>query len=435
MKTLMHSFAAAAVLTLGWVNVQAQNGAAERTNAYMMLESYNLSRDAKELEKAKKSIDNAVNDAKTAAEPKTWKYMGSIYNKISFDATLRTQYPDAAVQAYKAFMKGLDLDVQKLKEKGKPESKVPAKAEYTEGLAETAAALYNAGADAFGAEKYADAYTDFSSILEIRPKTAFLTGGKPIEFKFTETDVIRLAGVSAIKANKLDEAEKLLMPHLEKGTFDDEMGASIYGTLANGLYNAGQKDKAKTVLASGRKKYANNQNLLISEINFALAEGRLSELEAQLKQAADANPDNVEILFVVGNMYDEIFRKKLETADVAAAQEFFTKAIEWYKKAVAKDPKHYNSAYSIGAIHVNFSNAYAEKMNALTNTKSQEYKDLDARYKALLDDALKALQEAEKINAKEMSVLVALKEVYARKDDETNFMKYKKLIEEAQKGN
>lgn len=433
MKTSLQRWFLAASLSLSLgTYMEAQNGKTARTNAYMAFSTYETTMDVAELKKAREAIDMAIGDPAVTADPKTWKYRGLIYTKVAADANLRTQHPEAAVEAFTAYMKAIELERAKLKEKGKPESKIPTKSEYTAGLSEVSSMLYNSGADLFTAEKYDKAYECFASILRIRPETAFFTGDKPVDFKFKEEDAARLAGVAAIKNNQLDAAEKLLTPLLEKGTMDEESAVSLYNTLANGLYNGGQKEKGKQVLANGMKKYPTNINLMIAEINFGLVEGKLAEMEEKLKKASAAAPDNVELMFVTGNMYDELFRKNLAAGDIKTAEDYFNKAIEWYQKGLKKDPKHYNSAYSLGAIHVNFSNTFVEKMNNITNAKSADYVAAEKRYRELLDGGLSFLMIAEEINPDEIGVLTALKEVYIRRGDMENFEKYKKRVQELQ---
>ena len=108
---------------------------------------------------------------------------------------------------------------------------------------------------------------------------------------------------------------------------------------------------------------------------------------------------------------------------------------QWYgtKKAFELDNKHFNSAYSLGAIHVNYSNSYANKMNDITDMKDPKLKELEKVYNSLLDLGLVHLMDAEDIKPNDLGVAIALKEVYGRKNDENNYMKYKNKVNEIQK--
>lgn len=413
----------------GTETIQAQQS--EITVATMSLDAYKTGRDIKELKRAKASIDKACAHENTKGLAKTWKYKGDIYTQITFNQELKVEYPNAGYEAYQALMKGLDLDVAKLEAKGKPKHKIPGKSTYSSYFEAVSGALYNGGADAFGAKNYESAYNHFSSILDINPKTAFFTKTK-IEFKFKEAEAARLAGVSAAKVGKMEEAEKLLMPSLEKGDMEEDLATSTYSLLANSYYDADKKDKAKEILAKARKQFPLNQGLLITEINYALSEGRLAELEEQLKQAVESDKNNVELIFVMGNMYDELFRAALEKGEEKEAASYFTKSINWYKKGLETKADHYNCAYSLGAIHVNYSNSLARKLNEMTDTRSDSYKKMNDEYNSLLKNGLESLLVAEGIKPSELQVLIALKEVYARLAEDDKFMEYKKKVEEAQ---
>ena len=84
-------------------------------------------------------------------------------------------------------------------------------------------------------------------------------------------------------------------------------------------------------------------------------------------------------------------------------------------------------------MHVNYSNSFAKDMNEITNMKDPKYKELESGYNDLLDKGLVHLLAAEKIQGDEIGVAIALKEVYSRKNDENNYMKYKAKVDRLQK--
>lgn len=418
---------------------KAQNPNTAVTNAAMSLEMYDADpTQVGELKKAKEDIDFAAGHEKTTIDPKVWRYRGTIYNRIAFNAELKGGQKDAGLIALESFNKAWDLELAKLVEKGKDVTKMPAKPEFKEGYENACRALYNGGADAYNSTDYALAYKSFTAILTIQPKTAEGLGKKPVETSTpNKIDMVqeaaRLGGMAAIQLGKPDEAEKLLLPLLEGKKISEEFIPSTYSMLAGGFQKANNSKKASEILGKARQLYPDDQSLLIAEINIALAEGKLKELEGKLKQAVDADPNNVELVFVLGNVYDGIFREKLEAGDAVNAKDFFDKAVAWYTKGTEINPKHFNSAYSLGAIHVNYSNSFAKQMNEITNVKDPKFKELENAYKELLDIGLVHLLNAEAIDPKDIGAAIALKEVYGRKDDENNFLKYKARVEELQK--
>lgn len=416
-----------------------QNPKTATTNAAMSLSNYDTDpTNSAELEKARTDIDYAAGHEKTKDDPKVWRYRGKIYNRVAFNNELKGKNKDAGVKALESFNMAWDLEAAKLKEKGKDITKIPAKPEFQSGYEAAARALYNGGADAYNSEDYDLAYQSFMGILGITPKVKEGLAKKPVKLVTItqinmEQEAARLGGMAAVQLGKPEEAERLLMPLLDNKKIDEKFMPTTYSMLANSWQKAGNMNKAKEILAKARKLYPANQSLLISEINIALSEGKLKELEGKLKQAVEADQENVELHFVLGNVYDGIFREKLEAGENEVAKDFFQKAVNWYSKATEIDAKHFNSLYSLGALHVNYSNSYAKAMNEITNMKDPKYKELETAYNELLDKGLVYLLDAEKIEGDDVGVAIALKEVYSRKNDENNYMKYKEKVDRLQK--
>lgn len=417
----------------------AQNPKTAITNAAMSLEIYNTDQSKTEdLIKAKNDIDFAAGHEKTEGDSKVWKYRGQIYTSIAFNSKLQTEHKNAGIEALKSYTKSWELEAAKLKEKGKDIAKISGKNDFKAGFENTCRALYNGGAAAYNAADYQLAYESFTGILTIKPLTDKGLVKKPVNL-ITKSNInmeqesARLGGMAAIQLGKPKEAEDLLMPLLEGKKIAEELIPTTYSMLASGFQKADMLPKAKEILGKARKIYPTNQSLLIAEINIALSEGKLSELEGKLKQAVEGDKDNVELHFVLGNVYDGIFREKLEAGEADMAKDFFGKAVDWYKKGSEIDPKHFNSAYSLGALHVNYSNSFAKQLNDMEDYKSQAYKDMDANYNQLLDSGLAYLLDAEEIKGDDLGVAVALREVYCRKNDEANCTKYGAKVKELQK--
>lgn len=413
------------------VIVFAQNPRTAVTNAAMSLEVY-LSDPSKsdELVKAKNDIDFAAKSDATKDDPKVWRYRGNIHNKIAFDPNLESSIKEnAGLIAFESYSKAWNLEKAKLEEKGKDITKIPSKSEFKEGFETASRAMYNLGAESFNVQDYSKAFQCYSSIMKIKPLTDLGLGKKGISLITSneinmEIESQRLAGLASIEMGNPEKGEDLLMPLMKNGKIKDELIPSIYRSLAISYVKSGKNDKAKLILAEGRKSYPEDQNLLIEEINIALLEGNLASMEDKLQQAVEGDKDNAELRFVLGNVYDEIFRGKLEE-NAADAESFFNKSVDWYKSALEKDEKHFNSAYSIGAIHVNYSNSFAKQMNEIVDMKDPKLKELEKTYNDLLDRGLVYLLMAEEMKSESLDVVIALKEVYSRKNDENNYTKYK----------
>jgi tetratricopeptide (TPR) repeat protein len=251
-----------------------------------------------------------------------------------------------------------------------------------------------------------------------------------------------MAGLAAMGAGKLDEGAAIIKTLLEKDKISAELQPGVYATVAEAFMDAKKSAQANEWVNAGRKKFPNDQNLLYTAINFAIAENRLAALEAELKQAIDANPTNVELMFIMGNLYDGMFRERvrpneksaeLNAEDEKLGFESFGKAAGWYERGMKTNPKHFNSVYSLGVLHANHANFCYKKLDAL-QTKDPTYKIFQQASEEAITKSLNLLLEAEKLEPANTSALDALKSIYGQQNNVAKYEEYKKKSEEARKG-
>jgi len=430
-----------AVLLFAAFGLYAQkSGSAARIAAITSLEEYKLNMQFKDkLEYALENIEISCNDPKTSDDPATWRNKGEICAAVALDDKLSTKYKKVAGDAYVAYEKALSMEESRAKVKEKTADKIAAKQEFIDGFTQTARALYRQGSFAFNEQNYELCYDLYFKLTQIPARTASFDLKKRISLTFEsgkeevnmETNAAFLGGIAAIKVAKIDEAEKLLLPLMSGKKIKDEDIKTCYRALSGGYFDKGQKDKAKALVAEGRKQFPGDFDMLITEINIALQEGRLAELEGQLKQAVEQDPKNPMLHFVIGNMYDEQFRGKVNyekwpvaAEDLKQGTEYFNKAIDWYSSALKIDAKHFNAMYSLGAINVNFSNYFATVLKNSDKMKKEERAAVEKEYLSYVDKGLGFLLEAEKIEPNDLALIRGLKEVYSRKSDDTNWSKY-----------
>jgi hypothetical protein len=441
-----------AVLLFTACTVFAQkSGSAARIAAITSLEEYKLNMQFKDkLEYALENIEISCNDPKTSDDPETWRNKGEICAAVAVDDQLSKKYKKVSGDAFVAYEKALSMEESRAKVKEKTVDKIAGKQLFIDGFTQTARALYRQGSFAFNEQNYELCFDLFSKLTQISGRTAGFDFKKRIVLTFEsdkeeinmETNAAFLGGIAAVKVGKVEEAEKLLLPLMTGKKIKDDDIKTCYRVLSGGYFDKGQKDKAKALVADGRKQFPGDFDMLITEINIALQEGRLAELEGQLKQAVEQDPNNPMLHFVIGNMYDEQFRGKVNyekwpvaEQDLKEGIEFFNKAIQWYSSALKIDQKHFNSMYSLGALHVNYSNYFATQMKNGDKMKKEERAAVEKEYLSYVDKGLGYLLEAEKMDPNDLSLIRGLKEVYTRKSDEDNYSKYsareKELLKKA----
>jgi tetratricopeptide (TPR) repeat protein len=150
-------------------------------------------------------------------------------------------------------------------------------------------------------------------------------------------------------------------------------------------------------------------------------------------------PTNVSLYSVMGNVYDNLHQKTAkEGGDLAEADGYFAKSLEYFNKAIELDPKNVEALYSIGALYYNKAALTSQKMNALNEDYSKEglkkFNDLKAQVFKQFDESLPYFQRAEALNPNDTNTLIALKEIYAKKDQLELSKEFKTRLELVQGG-
>jgi len=437
------------VITLTQIFAQVKSGTNARIAAYTALEEYGMNPAQKDrLEYAIENIRIAAQDEKTADDPSTWRAYGMIMTRAAADEQLQKKELRAGIEAFDAYEKSLSMEISRAEVKGKTADKIASKQEFIDGFSQTAIALFRQGGVAFDAKKSKEAFENYVRLVKIPVITQNMDTKKKISTSFENgkevIDMLALAayygGISACRIDSLAQAEAIMMPALKEKKLKEDMMKSAFTVLSESYLKLKNYEKARSTVAEARKLYPTDNGLLITEINIALQEGRLAELEEQLTLAVNADPKNVTLHFVMGNMYDELFRSKVDyekwpvsDENLKLGKEFFAKACIWYQKALDLDPKDFNSVYSLGAIHVNFSNYFATFKNKNDKLKKDELAAVDKEYFSYVDKGLSYLLKAEQLDPNDLALIRALKEVYTRKSDEANYMKYSSKEKELQK--
>ncbi|MDG1433641.1 MAG: hypothetical protein P8Q41_06510 [Saprospiraceae bacterium] len=180
-------------------------------------------------------------------------------------------------------------------------------------------------------------------------------------------------------------------------------------------------------LEEGRAIDPENIGLLFSEINFYLKKGQYEILEGKLKEAMDKEPGNASLRAVMGNVYNDFYKKE---KDSDKAMVHFLKAEDYYKQALEIDDKSFEALYSLGELNYNRAAGLVLKYNGLPLTASQREADsLKSDYQNAFEKALPYFLKADDLNSKDFNTILALKEIYAKKDDFETSNKYKVRLE------
>jgi len=387
------------------------------------LSTYNLDKasNADKLPEAKQLIDFALKDAAVQADPSAWLVKGDVYSTIASEDMLKkslskegnykSQDPKAGIAAYEAYKKAYDIAV-----------KSGDKKEALKGLQSNVPNLNYAGGELFDIKDSKGAYDAFKYILETHKLLTENKMKSPLakqeDYNLTEY----YAAYAASQANMKDDAIALYEELLYKNKYDS---IGVYRDL---YQLKSEKDAAAglKVLEEGRKKYPEDLTLLYNEINYYLTIGKLDQLTDKLKSAIAKEPNNISLYTTLGNVYDNLYQKE---TDAVKAKQYEDEALKYYTQALEKDPKSVDALYSTGALYYNKAAAMTQELKKLeSDYSSAGLKKFEAKNKEVMDMFEKALpffQKAESIDPDNRNTLIALKEIYARKNDLEKSNEYK----------
>lgn len=424
------------LLVLSSLQAQDEKAAKKALNAF------NLDQAAKDkLAEAVAAVD-ADPTGEAANEASFWLVKGDVMNTVASQIAIIRQtgigstddLPEVempAVEALRAYKKALEVANMAKKPK-KYEIKSALK-----GIGASQSNLYNLGIFAYEDGDFETAYQNFVGALNAHD---ILTQNNETTMLDDESKVMDqkyLTGLAALNAKHTAAAT----PYFEELYAADYDKAAIYEALYT-IKSAGkEKDglsDAYQYLQAGREKYPEEVSLLFAEINHFLKIGKLNELISKLEMAIEKEPDNLTLYVTMGSVYDNLFQSSFKEGNMEKANEYFDKALEYYDKTLEKDPKDFDAVYSMGALYYNRAANMTTELVELEKDFSKEgikkYEAKKADIFQEFDKALPFFQRAEKIRPNDVNTLIALKEIYARKDQLDMSNEFKTRLEKVQGG-
>jgi tetratricopeptide (TPR) repeat protein len=323
-----------------------------------------------EFDKALENIEPATKDPKTAEKEKTWRYRGEIYMGIS-QGDYEIGRTEALTEAYKSYAKAKELD-----------TKDSWSVEINGGLNQVRFASLNAGVDAFSAEKFAEARDLF-----------MLSGDVAQGLGITDTLAFYNGGLAAEQAGDFQSAIDLYSKTADTGYLEGKM----FMYIAN-VYNKKEDDQGYiNTIKKGRELYPNDADLIIYELNYYLGKGEFEKAENNLRLALGKEPDNKQLYFSLGVVYDNLDRRE--------------DAIKAYEDAIAIDPNYFDAVYNLGALYFNEAVEMNNAANEIKDNKKYEAARKEAR--VVFENSKPHLEKAHELDGNDMGALVSLSQLYA----------------------
>ena len=409
--------------------VEAQEYKKQLKNANKSLGKYYMDPVANKtlLTDATATIDQIFTAADAQADPEAWNSKGQIYNEIAkaeinkkvVDPSYIVTMPEASLTAYEAFQKAISLSAKKSHTK-----------DALAGIKEAEEHLNNIGIFQFQAADYNGSFKSFSTTL--KAYETLKANGEPsrLDPELVNSDQTFYTGVSAYYGDNKEAS----LPYFEKLYKAGKAQPLVY----EGLFSlTAEKDEttAMAYLTAGREANPDDNGLLFAEINYYLKVGKLDILTTKLKAAIAKEPDNISVYTTLGNVYDQLNQKERGAGNIEKADEYFNLAFEKYAEALVKDPTNFDATYSQGALYYNKAASMTNKLNELSNDYSsagtKKYNTIKAEMDGYFKQALPFFLKGEELNPKDLNVMVALKEIYARDGQLEKSAEYKAKMEAA----
>jgi hypothetical protein len=418
-----------------------------------------------EIEDAKKVIDMAAEHEETKNDPKMWYYRAAIYDTIYRNPQYAKLDNNTVEKFYVACKKCLETDTKKRYE------------DYCGvAIVNASFAAYNKAIEYMQAKDAANAQKYFQYVLDAVP---YDKGGDLKKNNINEKNILLSLADLGLKTNNYPAAKS----NLQKLIDMDYQDPIVYILMGNIHFTEQDTVKGMSYIEMGRSKFPTDKDLINTELNIYLAQGRQDVLLKKLNDALELDNENVTLLFVRGNVYDNfaskavkgskaardtaaIINKKAKTAAPAAkgkldaavksynklsdslyadSKIYVTKGEADYKKVIELKEDYIDAYYNLGALTNNKTTEIVEKMNNIVSANQADYdkkwaalkKEQDAILTVALGYFSKALEYTEGLPEGEpaqkenkvatmKSILLSMQQVYANLGDEKKTMEMKK---------
>ena len=330
----------------------------DRTDAFM----YNKNG---QYEKAMVSIEKCINHPqflgmKPNDQTQAWLYRAAIYQNIlqSGDENLIAKAPDALEIVYASLMKCLENESFCEDQQNQMEIAMR--------IGSVLTAYYSKGADLYNEGKFAEAAPMFKKAYDIAKSVG---GGNEA------SDMLNLAATSALRAEDYNTA----LEYFDELKLNGNESAELYRHLAACYNGLGDAEQAMAMINAGLEKDPSDANLILEKVNAYLKEGKGAEAIVDLEKLLELDPQNAQLLFVLGTIYGDENNKDVYDTD---------KAKQYYEQALAINPEYYDATYNIGVLYTTMANKYIEEANEITGFSKAEI----AKYDGLIEQANELLR-------------------------------------------
>lgn len=350
---------------------------------------------------ARNLIKEALANPETENQAETWFVAGQIENK-QFDMEntkeMLGQEPNKAVM-YEALGKIIPYYEKAYELDQLPDAKGKVKPKYTKDIQAIMMAnrihYINSGVFYYDQQKYQQAYENFKLYGDI-PNLPMMEGTKVdgvVENDSTAKQIRYYAGLAASFIPDHKAAIEIYESIKDNG-YEEK---NIYRNLAYEYTQTEDSANLEKILVGGFEKFPEDEYFLLNLINLSIHAGKSDQAIVYLNEAINADPNNAQMIDVLGQVYEETKE--------------YDKAINQFKKALEIDPNHADALSHLGRVYYNLGvEARGRADDNISNNKifdEESKKSLD-----LFKQALPYFEKAYNLNKEDVNAIYALRNIY-----------------------
>lgn len=292
---------------LGSTSLFAQTLTKEATNAFAL---YNKTGDIKQLELARKKVDEGYKTYKDSITYKNNLLRSLVYSTLAYvDSNRKYSYPTDPINV--AMFSFKKLNDRKLN--------IEHQEEITYIKKRLSQAYLSQARHALSYNNYPEAVNSFLHIDSLSSKNITIYH-----------DLAILYERMGYNYKAIEFYQKVLQ---------DRSRPEYYLALSNLYESVRQYQKAVEITQQGRANFPDNKDLVFKELNYFSDAGNFQEVTKLIKNALRLDENNINLNYLAGFSYE--MTGKTQQAE------------EYYKKVLSLDPNNYDANYALGLLYLN----------------------------------------------------------------------------------
>lgn len=353
---------------------------------------------ANKFAEAKTEIDNFLAIEKNQKNSEAWYVKAKVYNAIAADANLKSTLPTAREASFDALKKYVELE-STIKEKEKRQMSLTM--DNRQPFVDLYSGYSKDGASFYNANNYNDALTNFKNTLTIFDYMAQQGWTNNVTLDTTTT---LYAGISAEKANKMDEAA-LYYGKIAESKATGEGFIEIYKWLSDHYKQKGDIEKSQKFVDLGKAVYPTDAFWSGFELDMLREKGTKEQLFSKYEEIIGKYPDNHLFVFNYAvELYTVGYNPDI-TKRPANSKDLIQKATDMAGKSLSLKPDYANAHMLMGQILYNQAADIANENKAIRppqggKLKPEELKkkeDLRQQVNKLYDQAIPHFEKVDEL--------------------------------------